>query len=257
MQADANKAPLAWAGLHASTPYQKGRQALDQSGNSIPLSPVPQPLAADSLPATALPVVETFHSLQGEGLHAGRSAFFIRLGGCTVACPWCDTKHSWPADLHPQRPLAELAAEAEATAEAGAAFVVITGGEPLHHNLGPLCQALEPSGLPLHLETSGVDPLSGRFAWITLSPKRHRPPSAELLAACQELKVVVHEAADLAFAAAMAVQAREARGGSPSPELLLQPGWDSPAGQALAIDYVRRHPQWRLSLQSHKLLGLR
>ena len=257
MQADANKTPLARACLHASTPNQTERQALDQSGNSIPLSPVSQPLAADSLPATALPVVETFHSLQGEGLQAGRSAFFIRLGGCAVACPWCDTKHSWPADLHPQRPLAELAGEAGAAAEAGAAFVVITGGEPLHHNLGLLCEALEPSGLPLHLETSGVDQLSGSFAWITLSPKRHRPPSTELLAACQELKVVVHEAADLAFAAAMAVQAREARGGSPGPELLLQPGWDSPAGQALAIDYVRRNPEWRLSLQSHKLLGLR
>jgi hypothetical protein len=102
-----------------------------------------------------------------------------------------------------------------------------------------------------------VDPLSGRFAWITLSPKRHRPPTAELLAACHELKVVVHEAADLTFAAAMAAQAREARGDSPGPELLLQPGWDSPSGQALAIDYVRKHPQSRLSLQSHKLLGLR
>ena len=216
-----------------------------------------QPLAADSLPAKALPVVETFHSLQGEGMHAGRSAFFIRLGGCAVACPWCDTKHSWPAEAHPQQALAALSAEAQAAEATGAAFVVITGGEPLHNDLGPLCQALEPSGLPLHLETSGVDPLSGRFAWITLSPKRHRPPSAELLAACQELKVVVHEAADLAFAAAMAVQAREARGGSPGPELLLQPGWDSPAGQALAIDYVRCHRRWQLSLQSHKLLGLR
>ena len=143
---------------------------------------MPQPLA------TALPVVETFHSLQGEGLHAGRSAFFIRLGGCAVACPWCDTKHSWPAEAHPQQSLATLAAETEAAAEAGAAFVVITGGEPLHHDLGPLCQALvEPSGLPLHLETSGVDPLSGCFAWITLSPKRHRPPTTELVAASQEL----------------------------------------------------------------------
>ena len=215
---------------------------------------MPQPLAADSLLADALPVVETFHSLQGEGLHAGRSAFFIRLGGCAVACPWCDTKHSWPAAVHPRQSLARLAAETEAAAEAGAAFAVITGGEPLHHNLGQLCQALEPSGLPLHLETSGVDPLSGRFAWITLSPKRHRPPSTELLAACHELKVVVHEAADLAFAQAMAA-ATAAAGNQPA--LLLQPGWDSPSGQALAIDYVRRNPQWRLSLQSHKLLGLR
>lgn len=205
----------------------------------------------------ALPVVETFHSLQGEGLHAGRSAFFIRLGGCSVGCSWCDTKHSWPAAMHPEQPLVELAAEAQAAAAAGAAFVVVTGGEPLHHDLEPLCQALAASGLPLHLETSGVDPLSGRFSWITLSPKRHRPPTAALLAACHELKVVVHEAADLAFAAAMAAQAQAARAGSPGPALLLQPGWECPSGQALAIDYVRRHPRWRLSLQSHKLLGVR
>ena len=218
---------------------------------------MPQPLAADSRQAAALPVVETFHSLQGEGLHAGRSAFFIRLGGCSVGCSWCDTKHSWPAGAHPQQSLAALAAETAAAAEAGAAFVVITGGEPLHHDLGPLCQTLAASGLPLHLETSGVDPLSGSFSWITLSPKRHRPPTAALLAACQELKVVVHEASDLAFAEAMAAEARSARRPSPGPELLLQPGWDSPGGLALAIDYVRRQPQWRLSLQSHKLLGLR
>ena len=215
---------------------------------------MPQSLAAALPLDAALPVVETFHSLQGEGLHAGRSAFFVRLGGCVVACPWCDTKHSWPAGVHPQQALAALAAEAEGAAEAGAAFVVLTGGEPLHHDLGPLCQALEPSGLPLHLETSGVDPLSGHFAWITLSPKRHRPPTAELLAGCQELKVVVHEVADLDFAQAMAAAAAAAGN---QPALLLQPGWDPPAGQALAIDYVRCHRRWQLSLQSHKLLGLR
>ena len=129
----------------------------------------------------SLPVVETFHSLQGEGVHAGRSAFFIRLAGCQVGCSWCDTKHSWPLAAHPQRPLAELVAEAQAAANAGAAFLVITGGEPLHHQLDPLCNALRqlsaPGGkaLPLHLETSGVDPLSGQFDWIALSPKRHRP----------------------------------------------------------------------------------
>ena len=203
-----------------------------------------------------LPVVETFHSLQGEGLHTGRSAFFIRLGGCSVGCTWCDTKHSWPAAAHPERGLAELTAETHAALEAGAGFVVITGGEPLHHDLAPLCEALAPTGLPLHLETSGVDPLSGRFAWITLSPKAHRPPLTELLAVCDELKVVVHGPEDLAFAEAMAAQAQEARGGG-GPHLLLQPGWESATGQALAIDHVRQHPQWRLSLQSHKLLGVR
>jgi organic radical activating enzyme len=212
--------------------------------------------------------VETFHSLQGEGLHAGRSAFFIRLGGCRVGCSWCDTKHSWPEQAHPSQSLAAIAEAAHGAAQAGAAFVVITGGEPLHHNLDGLCatltaQVLNHQGqpIPLHLETSGVDGLSGQFAWITLSPKPHLPPCPELLAACDELKVIVHTASDLAFAEAMATSAQKAKAQQASagsgPELLLQPGWQSPEGQNLAIDFVRQHPQWRLSLQSHKWLGVR
>jgi organic radical activating enzyme len=116
--------------------------------------------------------------------------------------------------------------------------------------------------MPLHLETSGVDPLSGRFDWITLSPKRHRPPTAELLGACQELKVVVEQAEDLEFAEAMARAAlaaaspRMAAGGTP-PHLLLQPAWGNSPGEALALAFVQSHPAWRLSLQSHKWLGVR
>jgi len=220
-------------------------------------------------------VVETFHSVQGEGLHAGRSAFFIRLGGCRVGCSWCDTKHSWPEQAHPSQSLAAIAAAAHGAGQAGAAFVVITGGEPLHHNLNSLCTTLtalvlnrQGQPLPLHLETSGVDALSGQFSWITLSPKPHRPPCPELLAACDELKVIVHSASDLAFAEAMATAAQQAKAqqshgppgstrAGPGPELLLQPGWESAVGQNLAIDFVRQNPQWRLSLQSHKWLGVR
>ncbi|QEY32649.1 7-carboxy-7-deazaguanine synthase QueE [Synechococcus sp. RSCCF101] len=209
--------------------------------------------------AACLPVVETFHSIQGEGLHGGRSAFFIRLAGCRVGCPWCDTKHSWPQEAHDRRPLPELGRDARKAARDGAAFVVITGGEPLHHDLGPLCRELEQAThLPLHLETSGVDPLSGRFAWITLSPKRHRPPLDGLLAACQELKVVVHDPEDLSFAEAMAARALALRAAEADPPaLLLQPGWQSEAGTALALGHVRSHPAWRLSLQQHKSLGVR
>jgi organic radical activating enzyme len=152
-----------------------------------------------------------------------------------------------------------LAGAAAAAAARGAAFVVITGGEPLHHNLDELCALLRSrSGLPLHLETSGVDPLSGHFDWITLSPKRHRPPGTELLAACHELKVVVHESADLAFAEAMAAAARSARPADGAmPQLLLQPAWGNTEGQDLAIHHVQSNPAWRLSLQSHKWLGVR
>ena len=212
----------------------------------------------ESTDSPTLPVVETFHSLQGEGLHAGRSAFFIRLGGCSVGCSWCDTKHSWPAAVHPQRPLEQLQAEAQAAAAAGAAFAVITGGEPLEHRLDPLCNALAPAALPLHLETSGVGPWSGQFHWISLSPKPHRPPGADALRRCHELKVVVHGPSDLAFAEAMAAATLEGRGPAVAgPALLLQPGWDSTEGQRLAVAYVQAHPHWRLSLQSHKWLGVR
>ena len=207
--------------------------------------------------------METFHSLQGEGMHAGRSAFFIRLGGCSVGCSWCDTKHSWPEGVHPEQTLQALGEAAATSIAHGAGFVVITGGEPLHHDLGPLCADLRDAcgraagvTVPLHLETSGVDPLSGAFDWITLSPKRHKPPTAELLAACHELKVVVHGPDDLVFATAMAEAATNSRDAA-GPALLLQPGHDCPEGQQLAIDFVKAHPGWRLSLQTHKLLGVR
>lgn len=224
---------------------------------------ISQPLGSHTLP-----VVETFHSLQGEGIHAGRSAFFIRLGGCTVGCTWCDTKHSWPAATHPSRGLDDLGREAAEAAATGAGFVVITGGEPLHYQLDELCQALNEqimlkvgTPLPLHLETSGVDPLSGSFDWITLSPKSHNPPTATLLGRCDELKVVVHDANDLDFALAMAREAQNLRqpadGSAPKGlELMVQPGHNSSTGTALAINFVKANPQWRLSLQTHKLLGI-
>lgn len=202
--------------------------------------------------ARSIPVVETFHSLQGEGHHYGRSAFFIRLAGCTVGCAWCDTKHSWPMASHAKQDVDALAVQAIQAKEAGAAFVVITGGEPLHHNLQPLTDALDHNcGLPLHLETSGVDQLSGRFDWVTLSPKRHRPPLRAMLTRCDELKVVVQDTDDLTFANAMAKDT------STAAQLLVQPVWDSETAQGLAIHHVKQHPNWRLSLQSHKWLAIR
>lgn len=227
---------------------------------------MPHPLTAPTTSAVpTLPVVETFHSLQGEGLHAGRGAFFVRLAGCDVGCPWCDTKHSWPEAPHPRVAVEELALQALRAKEQGAAFVVITGGEPLQHDLAPLCAGLAATGLPLHLETSGAHPLSGRFAWLTLSPKRHRPPLAAALAACDELKVVVQLSADIAFAEAMAERAMALRQGAAAdgkgeaagPALLLQPAWGEAEGERLAIAHVRAHPAWRLSLQTHKLLHIR
>ncbi|EDY38700.1 radical SAM [Cyanobium sp. PCC 7001] len=202
----------------------------------------------------ALPVVEAFHSLQGEGLHTGQSAFFIRLAGCRVGCSWCDTKHSWPMAGHAEWSLSGLADAALAARQAGAGFVVITGGEPLHHDLTALCALLRSHGLRLHLETSGVEPLRGQVDWIVLSPKRHQPPRDDLIRLCNELKVVVHSHDDLDFALAMA---RQANASGNHPALLLQPGWESTEGQRLALDFVRSHADWRLSLQSHKWLAIR
>ena len=202
--------------------------------------------------ARSIPVVETFHSLQGEGHHCGRSAFFIRLAGCNVGCAWCDTKHSWPMASHAKQDVDGLARQARQAKDSGAAFVVITGGEPLHHNLQPLTDALDRiCGLPIHLETSGVDQLSGRFDWVTLSPKRHRPPQQALLSRCDELKVVVLDTDDVSFAHAMANDT------SMATHLLVQPVWDSETAQDLAIHHVQQHPRWRLSLQSHKFLQIR
>ena len=221
-----------------------------------------------------LPVVECFHSLQGEGAHTGRSAFFIRLASCKVGCPWCDTKQSWSAENHPQIRITKLAKDVAQAASQGANFLVITGGEPLHHNLNPLCSEIRKKitrnrkiSIPIHLETSGVDAISGDPNWITLSPKPHSPPRIELLATCHELKVIVNEESDLQFAEEMATQAIEAQSicpkfednkvrPLPEPLLFLQPGWSNKKGKILAFEYVRTNPKWRLSMQTHKWLEI-
>ena len=209
----------------------------------------------------SLPVVECFHSLQGEGEHAGRSAYFIRLASCKVGCPWCDTKHSWNSELHPQRSLIDLSIGAAKAQKEGAAFVVITGGEPLHHNLDQLCKEIRKSTLnkenrsiPIHLETSGVDKLSGNPDWVTLSPKRHYPPRLDTLLSCQELKIVIQNEEDINFARKISNLIKS--NGEVNPQLFLQAGWDNELGQELAIKYVKNNPDWRLSMQTHKWLGV-
>ena len=213
--------------------------------------------------ATTLPVVEKFHSLQGEGAHAGRSAYFIRLASCNVKCPWCDTKNSWATDLHPQETIEQLSASTSQANKLGANFIIITGGEPLHHNLNPLCEKIREITLtnnkmkmPIHIETSGVDSLSGNPDWITLSPKKHALPTAELLRQCDELKIVIHEKEDIQFAEKMAQDVKLSDRSKGKALFFLQPGWDSQEGQNLAFEFVRSHSEWRLSIQTHKWLGI-
>ena len=224
--------------------------------------------------SSLLPIVEKFHSLQGEGVHCGKSAYFIRLAGCTVGCPWCDTKESWQTISHSKETVDQLSKDAASAYAKGAAMLVITGGEPLHHNLDQLCESIKNitstkncQSMPIHLETSGVNEMSGLINWITLSPKKHYLPKKSLLQACDELKVIIHTKEDIAFAEEIANQSikEKKKGFHPShntkestkkPHLFLQPGWESEEGKKLSIDYVKSHPQWRLSLQIHKWVGL-
>jgi 7-carboxy-7-deazaguanine synthase len=198
--------------------------------------------------AITYPIVETFHSVQGEGAWLGSSAYFMRLGGCDVKCWFCDTKESWDASQHPQQTVAELLAQVTA---AKPAIVVITGGEPLLHDLTALSEALQAIAMRVHLETSGAHPLSGQFDWITLSPKTFKPPVASIYAHINELKIVIANKKDLVWAEQQAALA-------PATAIkYLQPEWDSAEANQLVFDYVRQHPQWRLSLQTHKFLGVR
>lgn len=227
--------------------------------SSSTLQTADQTAAAVQTAAAMLPVVETFHSVQGEGFWAGVSAFFIRLAGCDVGCPWCDTKHSWPMGSHPARAVGDLADEAIA---ANPFMVVITGGEPLMHDLQSLTDRLHAARLRVHLETSGSHPLSGDFDWISLSPKRYKPPLENIYARANELKVVVGEPADLDWAAAAARKVAK------NTVKVLQPRWidaaseacereGSEVGQRLVLDYVLSQPSWRVGLQTHKFLGVR
>ncbi len=196
-----------------------------------------------------LPVVETFHSVQGEGAWTGVNAFFIRLAGCNVGCPWCDTKESWNSKQHRQRSVVELTQEAK---EKAPAIVVVTGGEPLMHDLNPLTSSLRAAGLQVHLETSGAYPFSGGFDWVTLSPKTAKTPQESVYPHVSELKVVVVNSLDLEWAEQQAAKVPQAA------LKYLQPEWNThAASQSLIVEYIKRHPEWRVSLQTHKFLGVR
>lgn len=197
---------------------------------------------------TVYPVMEHFHTLQGEGAHTGRSAYFIRLGGCDVGCSWCDVKDSWDMDAHPHVSVQHLVESAVASK---APIVVITGGEPLLHNLDALTHTLKSAGLRTHIETSGSSPYSGDFDWVTLSPKRFKPPTDEIYAHADELKIIVVNRKDFDWAEAHAAQCK------PGTTLLLQPEWDSPKVMPWIIEFIKENPRWGISLQTHKFLGIR
>ncbi|KUG07714.1 7-carboxy-7-deazaguanine synthase QueE [Solirubrum puertoriconensis] len=192
--------------------------------------------------------MEQFYTIQGEGANAGRAAYFIRLGGCDVGCHWCDVKESWDADAHPRLTIESLIAEVR---QHPGRNVVITGGEPLMYDLGPLTQALHAAGCQNWIETSGAHPLSGEWDWICVSPKKFKAPLPEVLLHAHELKVVVFNKSDFAWAEQHAALV------GPQCRLFLQPEWSKAAAVTpLIIDYVKQHPQWQVSLQTHKYLDI-
>ncbi len=251
-----------------------------------------------------LPVMESFYTLQGEGFHQGRAAYFIRLGGCDVGCTWCDVKESWDASAHPQLRIEEIVGKAMRACPAKGGdtgyeirdagygmrdaglemqdtecgiedenqqpatsnrqpttsnqqpvtsnrLAVITGGEPLLHNLDELTRQLHAAGFETNIETSGSSPLSGEWDWICLSPKKFKAPLPELVPLANELKVVVFNKHDFEWAEKYAVQV------SSSCKLYLQPEWDKASiVTPLIIEYIKQNPKWELSLQIHKYINV-
>ena len=195
-----------------------------------------------------LPVMEHFYTIQGEGFHAGRAAYFIRLAGCDVGCHWCDVKESWDASLHPVLEMEELAQ----TAAKHCKTIIITGGEPLMWNLEFLTQKLKELGCTIHIETSGSHPLSGHLDWITLSPKKVKQPLPEVYKKANELKMVIFNNHDFKFAEEQAAKVSE------NCLLYLQSEWSKrEANYPKITNYILENPQWRSSVQTHKYLDIR
>ena len=197
---------------------------------------------------TTYPVMEAFATVQGEGAHTGTPSWFIRIGGCDVGCVWCDVKESWDADAHPRQSVEELVA---AAVDSGRKTVVVTGGEPAMHNLAPLTDALRAAGLTAHIETSGAHPLTGTWDWVTLSPKKFKACREDVYPLADELKVVVFHRSDMDWAAEHAEHVREDCG------LFLQPEWDRRDDATFWIlSWIAARPGWRISLQTHKYIGI-
>lgn len=192
--------------------------------------------------------MEHFYTLQGEGAHSGKASYFIRLGGCDVGCVWCDVKESWDAESHPKMHIEDIVAAAAAHPSRVA---VITGGEPAMYDLTSLSNALHRKGFATHIETSGAYKITGDIDWITVSPKKFKAPLDETLNIADELKVVVYNKSDFEWAEKHAAKV------AGKCKLYLQPEWSKKdAMLPLIIDYIAAHPQWQLSLQTHKYINI-
>jgi 7-carboxy-7-deazaguanine synthase len=193
-----------------------------------------------------LPLMESFYTLQGEGYHQGKAAYFIRLAGCDVGCPWCDVKASWvksPEQYKEVRELVDLAKHHPGR------LAVITGGEPTLYRLDSLTRALKMEGFRTHIETSGAYPLSGTWDWICLSPKKFKPPLDEVIQNANELKIVIYNKSDFQWAETYGSKVPA------SSKLYLQPEWSRASAMTPSIvEFIKAHPRWELSLQIHKYI---
>ena len=190
--------------------------------------------------------MEAFYTLQGEGFHQGKAAYFIRLAGCDVGCVWCDVKESWNEDLYPLQTIEQIISKAK---ENPARLAVITGGEPTLYNLEMLTSALQKEGFQTNIETSGSSPLTGKWDWICLSPKKFKPPLPAILKKANELKIIIFNKSDFQWAEKYAAEV------SKNCKLYLQPEWSrSEQVTPLIIEYILTHPQWQFSLQLHKYI---
>jgi organic radical activating enzyme len=194
-----------------------------------------------------LPLMEEFYTIQGEGFHTGKAAYFIRIGGCDVGCHWCDVKESWNADLHPVIDTIKIIENVKKYANT----VVITGGEPLMWNMDFITQKLVEEKIKIHIETSGAYPLTGKWNWICLSPKKNKLPLPEVYLSANELKIIVFNKHDFIFAEEQASKVND------NCELFLQPEWSNREKMTPQIvNYVMKNPQWKISLQTHKYLNI-
>ena len=194
-----------------------------------------------------LPLMEAFYTIQGEGFYKGTAAYFIRIGGCDVGCHWCDVKESWDADLHPPTAIDTITEEASKHSQT----IVVTGGEPLMWDMNPLTTELKSKGMQTHIETSGAYKLTGDWDWICLSPKKLKSPLDEIYEKAHELKVIVYNLADFKYAEKQAAKV------SSDCILYLQPEWSKREKiTPFIIDYVMKHPKWKISLQTHKYLNI-
>lgn len=194
-----------------------------------------------------LPLMEEFYTLQGEGFHTGKAAYFIRIGGCDVGCYWCDVKESWNAELHPLTSTDQIVSNAIQYATT----VVVTGGEPLQWNMNYLTQQLRHQNIQVHLETSGSSELTGFWDWICLSPKKNKLPLESIYLKAHELKIIIRSKQDFEFAEEQSAKV------SADCELYLQPEWSVREKMIpLIIDYILQYPKWKISIQTHKYLNI-